>query len=84
MKFSKNVWDQLKGITADDIIKALKKDNWELDTKRGAEQIYRKNNGKRVSIHYHPNKTFGPKLLKNLLEDIGWNEQQMKKLKLIK
>lgn len=84
MKYSKNIWNQLKNKTADDLIRTLKKDGWELDTTMGAEQIYRHPDGRRVSIHYHPNKTYGAKLLKNLLEDIGWSEKRMKKLKFIK
>jgi hypothetical protein len=39
---------------------------------------------KRIVIHYHPRKTYGPKLLKSLLADIGWSEADMKRLKLIK
>jgi predicted RNA binding protein YcfA (HicA-like mRNA interferase family) len=78
-----NVWRQIKNKTKDEIISALQKDGWILDESKGAEQIYLKNN-KRVSIHYHPKETFGPKLLKNLLADIGWNEDDLKRLKLIK
>jgi len=39
---------------------------------------------KRVVIHYHPRKTYGPKLLKALLADIGWSEADMRRVKLIK
>ncbi len=39
---------------------------------------------KRVSIHYHPKKTYGPKLLKKLLRQIGWTEDDLRRLKLIK
>jgi hypothetical protein len=39
---------------------------------------------RRVQIHYHPQKTYGPKLLKDILGDIGWSEQDMRKIKLIK
>ena len=67
MKLSKQTWDQLKNITADKIIKALEKDNWQNDVPSGAEMIYRKPDGRRVSIHYHPQKIYGPKLLKSLL-----------------
>ena len=35
-------------------------------------------------IHYHPRKTYGPKLLKALLADIGWSEADMRRIKLIK
>jgi predicted RNase H-like HicB family nuclease len=38
----------------------------------------------RVTIHYHPKKTYGAKLLKGLLEDIGWSEEDMERLQLIK
>ncbi len=84
MKFSKQAWDQLRNKTADDLISALEKDDWTRDETRGAEQIYRHSDGRRVSIHYHPGKTFGPNLLKGLLEDIGWTEAKMRQLKLIK
>lgn len=84
MKYSSNVWDQLKNLTADHVVQALKKDGWILDETSGAIHVYRKPDGKRVSIHYHPRKTYGPKLLKNLLDDIGWSESDMKKLKLVK
>jgi hypothetical protein len=36
------------------------------------------------SVHYHPKETYGPKLLKGLLEEIGWTEDELKRLKLIK
>lgn len=84
MNLSGAAWAQLKAITADDFIRALKKDHWSLDAMNGGSmQIYRKDQ-RRVSVHYHPNKTFGPNLLKALLEDTGWTEAEMRQLKLIK
>ncbi len=85
MAFSSSAWDQLKNKTADDLIAALERDGWTLEPEcKGAIQVYRKSSGTRVGIHYHPKKTYGPKLLKGLLEDIGWDERDMKRLKLIK
>ena len=84
MSFHKNVWNQLKNTTADGLIKALRKDGWTHDQTIGAVQVYYKPNGQRVTIHYHPKKTYGPGLLKTLLADIGWDEKDMKRLKLIK
>ncbi len=84
MKYSKNIWNQLKNKTAKDLITALKKDGWIQDTKVGSEQVFRHSDGRRVSIHFHPKKTYSPKLLKNLLEDINWSETEMKKIKFIK
>lgn len=41
------------------------------------------NPSKRIVIHDHPRKTYGPKLLKALLADIGWSEADMRRVKLI-
>lgn len=84
MKLPKDVWSQLKNKTADELVSALRKDKWVLDVTRGAEQIYRHPDGKRVSIHYHPKKTYGQKLLRALLTDTGWSIDDMRRLKLIK
>ena len=40
--------------------------------------------GRIVSIHYHPRKTYHRGLLKGLLDDIGWTEDDMRRLKLLK
>jgi predicted RNA binding protein YcfA (HicA-like mRNA interferase family) len=85
MAFSASVWSQLKNITADDLISALEKSGWKLEPGcTGAIQMYRNADGERVGIHYHPKKTYGPKLLQGLLNDIGWTEDELKKLKLVK
>ena len=85
MAFSKQAWDQLKNKTADDLISALLKDGFELDAEVRTERVYRHSDGRKVTIHYHTgSKTYGPSLLKDLLEDIGWSEKEMRRLKLIK
>lgn len=84
MKYPDHVWKQLKNKTADDLIKALEKDGFVQDEKSGAQLIYWRPDGRRISIHYHPKKTYGPSLLKALLEDAGWTIEDMKRLKLIK
>lgn len=67
------------------IIAALKKSGWKVEPNcSGAIQVYRDEQGNRVGIHYHPKKTYGAKLLQGLLDDIGWTESDLKKLKLIK
>ena len=74
MAFSKQVWNQLKSITADELIAALKRDGYVQDpASRDATIAYIKTSSpaKRVVIHYHPQKTYRPKLLKGLLGDIG-------------
>lgn len=60
--FPPNVWNQLKNLTADNLIRALERDGWGRDpTSKGAILGYIKAGSprKRVTIHYHPKKTFG-------------------------
>ncbi|MDC9651486.1 type II toxin-antitoxin system HicA family toxin [Xanthomonas perforans] len=85
MTFPGHVWKQLKSASADDLIRALNKDGWVCDMDGGSQRIYlHPTSRKRVSIHYHPQRTYGPKMLQKLLDDIGWTEDEMKNLKLIK
>lgn len=87
MSYPQNVWNQLKNTTADKLMNALKKDSWEREDSTGARISYRKAMGngevRRIVIHYHPRKTYGPKLLKGLLSDTGWSTEDLKRLKLI-
>ncbi len=82
--FPKQVWDQIKNVTARELIKALKKDGWTRRNTSGACQGFSSPDGRYVSIHVHPKKTYGPKLLKALIKDIGWDQTDLKRLKLIK
>lgn len=84
MSFPEPIWSQLKGKSADELVKALVRDGWILDKRRGSIRVYRHSDGRHVAIHYHPNKTHGPALLKALLKDIGWSVDDMRRLKLIK
>lgn len=81
--YAPHVWDQLRSISPDELVRALCKDGWNEDGKNGAVHGYKKGST-RVTIHYHPGKTYGPKLLKALLADIGWSESDMRRLKLVK
>jgi len=84
MKYSQNVWNQLKNKSPKDLMSALEKDGAICDVTRGAVQVYRYSDGRRITIHYHPNKTYGPKFIKGLIDDIGWTEDDLRRLKLIK
>jgi predicted RNA binding protein YcfA (HicA-like mRNA interferase family) len=82
--FPKPIWEQLKNKTADELISALERDGAILDTCHGSARVYRYPDGRRIAIHYHPHKTYGPKLLKALVDDIDWKEDDLRRLKLIK
>ena len=80
------IWDQLKNKTADEIIQALQKDGaiWDNPLSGGSSRVYKLKSGLKIAIHYHPHKTYGPKMLSDLIERTGWTEQDLKRLKLIK
>lgn len=85
MSFSKNIWDQLKNTTCPELIKALERDGWEHDITRGAVQVYRNPKTKqRITIHPHPGKVYGRDTLAALLKDIGWSENDLRRVKLVK
>ena len=77
------VWAQLKNVNADQLTRALENDGWSHRGGSGSRRIYLKD-GKLVSVHYHPGKTYGRDLLRDLLRDIGWSEADLRRLKLIK
>jgi len=88
MGFNKAIRSQIKNLTAEDLIRALKKDGWERIKKRGAVQHFynpnRESGKRRIAVHYHPKKTYGLGLLESLIEAAGWNENDLKRLKIIK
>jgi len=85
LALTENAWKQLKNKSADKLISALLKDGFALDVNVRTERVYRHPDGRRVSIHYHTGSTtYGPSLLKALIEDTGWSKKDMRRLKLIK
>jgi hypothetical protein len=94
MAFPPNIWNQLKNLTKDDIIDALKRDGYTKDpSSKDATITYIKPlpnpepNGcknKRIVIHYHNKQVCGPKLLAHLFADADWSTDDLKRLKLIK
>ena len=79
------IWSQLKNTTADELIKALEKDGAvKIESHGGSARFYKLKSGIKIAIHYHPLKTYGAQMLNALLERTGWNEADLKRLKLIK
>ena len=96
--YPKVVWDQLRGLEIRSLERALRRDGWELQ-KAARQAKGRKAKGANtltyrhpsrphghniVVLHPHPKKEFGPKLLKSLMEQIGWTPEELKSLGLIK
>lgn len=94
MAFQKNVWSQIKNLTKDTIIDALKRDGWKQDpASRDATITYIKplekpdesgSTHKRIVIHYHPGQVCGHRLIKGIIEDAGWTTEDLKRLKIVK
>ena len=83
MRISRSAFEQLKSITAGKLMRAVEKDGWTRVVRKNNTARYEKD-GKDIVIHFHPGKTFGEGLLKDLLERTGWTDEDLKKLKLIK
>ena len=86
MAFPQHVWQQLKNTTADDLVAALKRDGFLRESQKSGAVLgfYRSLPAKRITIHYHPGKTYGAKLLTAMINSLGWTETDLRRLRLIK
>jgi predicted RNA binding protein YcfA (HicA-like mRNA interferase family) len=90
MAFKPNVWNQLKSLTKGEFISALERDGWQEEvTGGGSERLFLKatpdGTHRRIAIHFHHSKdTMGRGLLTALLQDTGWTDADLVRLKLIK
>jgi predicted RNA binding protein YcfA (HicA-like mRNA interferase family) len=78
----------LHNLTAREIIGGLIRDGFILDRQHvrgGSHQHYRHPDGRRVTVTFHaPGGTFKTRTLKTMIEtQAGWNEDDLKRLKLI-
>ena len=78
-------YSKLRSLTAKRIISALNKDGFPLDRESGSHQQYLHPNKGRVTVSFHhPSDTFPPKTLKRIIQEAGWIEKDLKRLKLLK
>jgi len=70
-----------RGITARELIRALQQDEFQLARIRGSHRIYRHDDGRRVVVAYHTlSDTFPIGTLKGMIADIGWSDDDLKRL----
>ncbi len=70
-----------RGLTARQLIGALRADGFLLARTRGSHHIYRRPDGRRVVVAYHRvSDTFPIGTLKAMLEDIGWSDADLLRL----
>jgi predicted RNA binding protein YcfA (HicA-like mRNA interferase family) len=76
----------LRRLTARELLSALARDGFVLDRQAGAHQLYLHADGRRVTVSFHrPGETFEIKNLRAMIElQAHWNDQDLKRLKLIK
>ncbi len=76
---------ELRTITARELCAALERDGFVLDRQRGSHQVYRNpRDGRRAVIVYRrPGDTFPLKTLQAILDDLGWTEADLKRLRLL-
>jgi len=73
-----------RGISARRFIKALEQDGFQLTRTKGSHRIYRHPDGRRVVVAYHRlGDTFAIGTLRGMIDDIGWDENDLKRLKII-
>lgn len=70
-KWTKNEWDQLKGLTKIEVIKILDKDDtWEYIGTKGGRYIYKSDEYdepfNHLAVHYH-HEGYGDKMLRDVL-----------------
>ncbi len=70
-----------------EFIKTLRRDGFYEDEAEGSSTVFLKLGPprRRLAIHvHHKSDTMGPELLKTLLNNTGWDESDIKRLKLVK
>jgi mRNA interferase HicA len=73
-----------RGISARKLIHALQADEFLLQRTRGSHRVYRHPDGRRVIVAYHAlGDTFPIGTLKAMIADIGWTDDDLRRLGLI-
>ena len=82
---SEIAWSRLRSLTARELISALIRDGFSLRSQEGSHQRYRHSDGRRVTVSFHrPSDTFRPKTLRRMIaEQARWNEEDLRRLRLI-
>jgi len=78
-------YNQLKSLSARQLISALFRDGFRLVHQQGSHQQYGNADGRRVTVTFHsPSQTFPLKTLKSMLEkQAHWNLEDLKRLDII-
>jgi len=76
---------KLRSLTARKVVNALIKDGFYLDRESGSHhQFLHPVKGRVTVAFHHPRDTFPLKTLRGIIQDAGWTEEDLKRLKLLK
>jgi predicted RNA binding protein YcfA (HicA-like mRNA interferase family) len=75
-------FSRLRSLSARQIIRALRRDGFELIRQKGSHQHYYHNDGRLVTVSYHRSgDTFSIRLLRIMLqEQASWTEEDLRRL----
>jgi len=77
-------YSRLRNVNAREIVSALNRDGFMWDRGGGSHQVYYHPDGRRVTVMMHgKSETFRRKTLKSMIEQAGWTEDDLRRLKLI-
>ena len=79
-------WGFLRSLTARELVSALARDGFFLSRQAGSHQLYRHDDGRRVTVSFHqPGQTFRPKTLRSMIEEQArWTSADLIRLGLLK
>jgi len=78
-------YSKIRSLTARKIVNALIKDGFYLDRKSGFHHQFLHSVKGRVTISFHhPSDTFPLKTLRDIIQNAGWTEGDLERLKLLK
>ena len=73
-----------RGVSARQFVHALQTDGFALQRVRGSHRIYRHSDGRRVVVAYHQiSDTFPLGTLRAMITDVGWQDEDLRRLGLI-
>lgn len=76
---------ELRGVTTQQIIRALESDGFVWARSKGSHRVYRHPDGRRVVVAFHrPGATFPPKTLGSMIAAAGWVDDDLRRLRLIR
>ncbi|HEV8059549.1 MAG TPA: type II toxin-antitoxin system HicA family toxin [Gemmataceae bacterium] len=73
-----------RGVSARQFVRALQEDGFVLQRVRGSHRIYRHADGRRVVMAYHQlGDTFPIGTLRAMIRDAGWQDEDLRRLRLM-